>query len=270
MNIEVQKMDLINEKPLLKLTGVTLGYSGIPTLTEVSFIINRGQFLGIIGPNGSGKSTLLKGILGLLSPLQGEISLFGAGYKKHNIRKKIGYVPQKSRNEAGFPASVKEVVMMGLYSQIGWLRRPQAIHHQMAEQGLARVGMADLSQRPIGELSGGQYQKVMIARALVNEPELLVLDEPTAAVDISAQRAILELLEKLNREQGMTILMVTHDINEIVHFCDGILLLNGTVCAFGTPAEVLTKEHLKSVYGDRVFIYDHHGHPHVMAGDFDD
>jgi ABC-type Mn2+/Zn2+ transport system ATPase subunit len=130
--------------------------------------------------------------------------------------------------------------------------------------------MAGLSDRPIGELSGGQYQKAMIARALVNNPELLVLDEPTAAVDISAQRAILELLEKLNREQGMTALMVSHDINEIVHFCDRILLLNGKVCAFGTPAEVLTKENLNSVYGARVFIYDHQGHPHVMAGDFDD
>lgn len=270
MSIEVRKYNSTIEKPLLHLSGVTLGYPGVIALSKVDFSINRGEFLGIIGPNGSGKSTLLKGILGLLPPLEGDIFLFGTSYKNNNIRKKIGYVPQKSRNEAGFPASVKEVVMMGLYSQIGWLRHPQSIHHQMVERSLARVGMAELSNRPIGELSGGQYQKVMIARALVNEPELLVLDEPTAAVDISAQRAILELLEKLNRELGMTILMVSHDINEIVHFCDRILLLNGTVCAFGTPAEVLTKEHLKSVYGDRVFIYDHHGHPHVMAGDFDD
>jgi len=263
-------MDLINEKPLLQLSGVTLGYPGVIALGDVNFSINRGELLGIIGPNGSGKSTLLKGILGLLSPLKGDIFLFGAGYRHYNLRQKIGYVPQKSKSEAGFPASVREVVMMGLYSQIGWLRRPKSIHHQLVEQSLERVEMADLGDRPIGELSGGQYQKVMIARALVNNPELLVLDEPTAAVDISAQRTILELLEQLNREQGMTILMVSHDINEIVHFCDRILLLNGAVCAFGTPAEVLTKEHLKSVYGDRVFIYDHHGHPHVMAGDFDD
>lgn len=263
-------MNLTNEKPLLQLSGVTLGYPGVIALADVNFSIKRGEFLGIIGPNGSGKSTLLKGILGLLAPSKGEILLFGTDYRNHNIRKKIGYVPQKSRSEASFPASVKEVVMMGLYSQIGWLRRPQAIHYKMVEQSLDRVGMSGLSERPIGDLSGGQYQKVMIARALVNEPELLVLDEPTAAVDISAQRTILELLEQLNREQGMTILMVSHDINEIVHFCDRILLLNGTVCAFGTPVEVLTKENLKSVYGARVFIYDHHGHPHVMVGDFDD
>ncbi len=263
-------MESANEKSLLQLSGVTFGYPGVVALTEISFRINSGEFLGIIGPNGSGKSTLLKGILGLLPPLRGDIFLFGTSHQNREIRKRIGYVPQKNRSEANFPASVQEVVMMGLYSQIGWLRRPRAIHQQLVEQSLARVGMIELRDRPINGLSGGQYQKVMIARALVNEPELLVLDEPTAAVDIAAQRGILELLEQLNREQGMTILMVTHDINEIVHFCDRILLLNGAVCAFGSPAEVLTKENLRGVYGDRVFIYDHHGHPHVMAGDFDD
>lgn len=263
-------MNYRSEKPLLQLSGVTLGYPGLIALQEIDFSVNRGEFIGIIGPNGSGKSTLLKGILGLLRPLEGEIFLFGAKSKSHDIRSKIGYVPQKSKSEASFPASVKDVVMMGLYAQIGWLRRPRPVHNRLVEESLERVGMADLRDRHIGELSGGQYQKVMIARALVNNPELLVLDEPTAAVDISAQRAILELLEKLNREQEMTILMVSHDINEIVHFCDRILLVNGAVCAFGTPQEVLTKENLKTVYGARVFIYDHHGHPHVMVGDFDD
>lgn len=270
MSNKVRDNMLNNDRTSLRLSGVTLGYPGVVALKDIDFSIDRGEFLGIIGPNGSGKSTLLKGILGLLEPLEGEIFLFGANHKKRDIRKKIGYVPQKSKSEAGFPASVKDVVMMGLYSQIGWLRRPQAVHYQLVVESLERVGMAELRDRPIGELSGGQYQKVMIARALVNNPELLVLDEPTAAVDISAQRAILDLLEELNREQEMTILMVSHDINEIVHFCDRILLLNGRVCAFGTPAEVLTKENLRSVYGTRVFIYDHHGHPHVMVGDFDD
>ncbi|NLW46931.1 MAG: metal ABC transporter ATP-binding protein [Firmicutes bacterium] len=263
-------MELVNDKPLLELSGVTFGYPGIVALREVNFGIKRGEFLGIIGPNGSGKSTLLKGVLGLLRPVEGKVLIFGTSYRNRDVRKKIGYVPQKSKSEASFPASVKEVVMMGLYSQIGWLHRPNQSHRRLVEESLERVGMADLAERPIGELSGGQYQKVMIARALVNNPELLILDEPTAAVDISAQRAILELLEKLNREQGMTVLMVSHDINEIVHFCDRILLLNGKVCAFGTPAEVLTKENLGSVYGARLFIYDHHGHPHIMVGDFDD
>ena len=270
MSNKLQRNILDNEQASLRLSRVTLGYPGVVALREIDFSIDRGEFLGIIGPNGSGKSTLLKGILGLLQPLEGKIFLFGANNKKRDIRKKIGYVPQKSKSEAGFPVSVKDVVMMGLYSQIGWLRRPQAVHYQLVAESLGRVGMAGLGDRPVGELSGGQYQKVMIARALVNNPELLVLDEPTAAVDISAQRAILDLLEELNREQRMTILMVSHDINEIVHFCDRILLLNGRVCAFGTPAEVLTKENLRSVYGTRVFIYDHNGHPHVMVGDFDD
>lgn len=270
MSIKVRKKDPATEQPLLSLSEVTLGYPGIIALEKVSFSLKRGEFLGIIGPNGSGKSTLLKGILGLLRPLEGEIRLFGASPKSRAARSKIGYVPQMSKSDADFPALVKDVALMGLYARIGWLRRPNETHRQMVAKSLARVGIAALAERPIGELSGGQYQKVMLARALVNNPQLLVLDEPTAAVDISAQRAILELLEGLNREQGITVLMVSHDINEIVHFCDRILLLDGKVRAFGTPAEVLTKENLKSVYGSRVFIYDHHDHPHVMVGDFDD
>ncbi|HBE80705.1 MAG TPA: ABC transporter ATP-binding protein, partial [Firmicutes bacterium] len=152
--------------------------------------------------------------------------------------------------------------------QIGWLRQPQKIHREMALESLKNVGMAEFSERPIGELSGGQQQRVMIARALVASPQLLLLDEPTASVDIYAQRAILEILEKLNRQMGITILMVSHDINEIVHSCDKILLLNGNVNIFGTPNQVLTKDNLKEVYGDRIYVYDHHGHPHVLVGDF--
>jgi ABC-type Mn2+/Zn2+ transport system ATPase subunit len=263
-------------QPLLSFSGVTLGYPGVIALHDIDFEIHPGEFIGIIGPNGSGKSTLLKGVLGLLKPMAGEIVFHGddfsklSGLKKHLnlIRRRIGYVPQKNKNDLHFPATVKEVVLMGLYSQIGWFHPVQKIHREKALESLRMVGMAEFCDRPIGELSGGQQQKVMIARALVSSPDLLMLDEPTASIDVYAQNMILETLERLNREQRITILMVSHDINEIVHFCDKILLLNGGFSKFGIPNQVLTKENLKSVYGDRIYVHDHHGHPHILVGDF--
>ncbi|HEX7713159.1 MAG TPA: metal ABC transporter ATP-binding protein [Bacillota bacterium] len=259
------------QEPLLIVSGVTLGYPGIIALTNITFTVNQGEFIGIAGPNGSGKSTLLKGILSLL-PVQSGVIRY-CGYEDRStrlIRKHIGYVPQKNKTDVHFPALVREVVLMGLYAQIGWVRRPQKIHYQMVLDSLQSVGMADYSEHPIGELSGGQQQRVMIARALVSKPRLLILDEPTAAVDIYAQRSILDTLEKLNREKEVTILMVSHDINEIVHSCDKIILLNRNLSVFGTANEVLTRENLVQVYGDRIYVYEHHGHPHVLVGDFDE
>lgn len=250
----------------LTVSGVTLGYQGITALTDISFQVRAGEFVGIIGPNGSGKSTLLKGILGLVPLRSGVIRFDQAGTE--SFRKGIGYVPQKNKNDLHFPAIVREVVLMGLYAQLGWFKWPGEVQNQKVNQTLEMVGIGDLADRPIRGLSGGQQQRVMIARALVGDPWLLVLDEPTAAIDITAQHMILELLEELNRERGMTILMVSHDINEIVHFCDKVLLLNGKVCGFGSPSAVLTKENLKPIYGDRILVYDHQGHPHLVVGDF--
>ena len=263
------------KQPLLSFSGVSLGYPGVIALNNINFEISRGEFIGIVGPNGSGKSTLLKGVLGLLAPKSGEITYYGehlesVGTKKqlNLIRRCIGYVPQKNKNDIHFPATVKEVVLMGLYAQIGWFRQPKKAHREKALDSLRMVGMVEFCDRPVSELSGGQQQKVMIARALVSNPDLLMLDEPTASIDVYAQSMILETLEKLNRENGVTILMVSHDINEIVHFCDKILLLNGHFSKFGVPNEVLTKENLKAVYGDRIYVHKHQGHPHVLVGDF--
>jgi ABC-type Mn2+/Zn2+ transport system ATPase subunit len=264
-------MELMENQSILSLSGVSLGYSSVIALSNISFTINKGEFIGIVGPNGSGKSTLLKGILGLIQVQAGEIHFNGYNHSQFNlIRKKIGYVPQKNKNDINFPALVREVVLMGLYSQIGWFRQPKNFHQELALKSLAMVGMLDFSERPIGELSGGQQQRVMIARALAANPDILMLDEPTASVDLYAQKTILETLETLNKEQGITILMVSHDINEIVHSCDKILLLSGTMNRFGTPTEVLTKDNLKSVYGSRIYVHDHHGHPHILVGDFDE
>lgn len=260
-----------NDFRILSVSGVTLGYPGVIALSGINFEVNRGEFLGIVGPNGSGKSTLLKGLLGLLPLKSGQIHFHSNDNQSiRSIRKLIGYVPQKNKNDLHFPALVREVVLMGLYAQIGWLHQPRKIHLQRALESLKNVGMLEFSERPISELSGGQQQRVMIARALAANPQLLILDEPTASVDIYAQRSILELLENLNKQMGITILMVSHDINEIVHSCDKILLLNGSVNIFGTPNQVLTKDNLKAVYGDRIYVYEHHGHPHVLVGDFNE
>lgn len=260
---------------ILEVSHLSLGYGGslgappVLALKDINFQIREGEFLGIVGPNGSGKSTLLKGILGRLPVLEGEIRYRQVPVRKmQQLRKAIGYVPQKNKNDTHFPALVKEVTLMGLYAQIGWFHRPQKIHFEKAMHALEMVGMADFSERAIGSLSGGQQQRVMIARALAADPDLLILDEPTASVDVSAQNMILELLEKLNREQKMTILMVSHDINEMVHVCHKILLLGGSGSRFGTPSEVLTKENLKMIYGDRIYVYNHDGHPHILVGDF--
>ena len=254
---------------ILNLSGVTLGYPGVFTLSQLNLSITTGEFVGIIGPNGSGKSTLLKGILGLIKNINGEIKYFETlDPRKPQVRKELGYVPQKSKNDLTFPALVKEVVMMGLYSQIGWLRPVKKVHWEKVEQALSLVGMEQFAERPLKDLSGGQQQRVMIAQALVANPVLLMLDEPTAAVDIAAQQEIISTLTKLNQEEQITILMITHDINEIVHLCHKILLLDGKTCFYGTPNEVLTKEKLKTVYGQRIFVQNHHGHPHILVGDF--
>lgn len=267
--MNTMKNESNHESVVLSLSGVTLGYPGLIALEDIAFSVQRGEFIGIIGPNGSGKSTVLKGVLGLIPLLQGDIKVLQ--YDRSQIRRarqQMGYVPQKNRNETTFPALVKEVVLMGLYAQMGWFKRPDKTHWEQVNEALERVGMAEFKDRNLGDLSGGQQQRVMIARAIVSNPNLLLLDEPTAAVDISAQFSILELLAKLNREHQLTILMVTHDVNEIVHFADKLLLLDRHVIKYGPPAEVLTPEVLRDVYGDRVFVYDHDGHPHLLVGDF--
>lgn len=256
-------------EPILRFSEVILGYPGTVALSGVSFSVARGEFVGIFGPNGSGKSTLLKGILGFLPPLRGEIVVAGRRTRElHRARRLIGYCPQREE-PGGFPATALEVVLMGLYPKIGWIRRPGRDHREKARAALRLVGMEECADRLVGELSGGQWQRLLIARALVAEPEILLLDEPTAAADISAQAAIIETIEGLHRERGLTVLMVSHDINEIVHSCQRVLLLNREMIGFGPPEEVLTLANLRRVYGNRVFVYHHEGHPHVLVGDFD-
>lgn len=256
---------------VLRMDRAALGYQGLAAVSDLSLEISGGEYIGVIGPNGAGKSTFIRGILGLVPLLAGEIAVFDQPRSAlAAVRKKLGYVPQKNAHEKMFPVTALEVVLMGLYARIGWFRRPRREDWDQAYESLSAVGLAGIARIPFDELSGGQQQRVLMARALAGRPDLLLLDEPTAGVDIAARDTILGIIEELNKTRGLTVIMVSHDVNEIVHFCDRILLLNRRMIGFGRPNEVLTVENLRPVYGARVFIYDHRGHPHLLVGDFHD
>ncbi|MDQ2816784.1 MAG: metal ABC transporter ATP-binding protein [Candidatus Eremiobacteraeota bacterium] len=234
----------------LSVSAVCAGYFGRDVLDEVSFCVETGEFVGIIGPNGSGKSTLLKVIAGL-HPLQcGRISVFGARPGSSSGRR-VGYVPQVESVNWSFPVSVLDVVLMGTFKQVGWFRRPGAADRAAALSALRDVGMAERAGSQIGRLSGGQQQRVFIARALVQQPQLLLLDEPIAGVDATTQHAIFTLLEERQRA-GMTIVATTHDLSCVTTWFDRVLCLNHRVVAYGPPAEVLDDETLSATYGSHL------------------
>lgn len=199
-------------------------------LENVNLDVGEGSFLGVIGPNGGGKTTLLRLILGELRPTRGKVTVFGTpAHKLGHRRNLIGYLPQRAEIHPAFPASAVEVVVMGLFARIGLGRRVGAWARQKALEMLERVGMADLADRPITALSGGQQQRVLIARALVSEPRLLLLDEPTAGVDTGGQESFFELLLTLRDELKLTVIMVTHDLVQIGHYADALACLNRTI-----------------------------------------
>jgi zinc transport system ATP-binding protein len=202
------------------------GYGGEPIFTNVGFTVYEGDYIAVIGSNGAGKSTLIRLILGELSPSEGGIRLFGEDVGRFRAWTRIGYVPQNApRASQDFPASVKEIVEANLYSQAGLFRLPGRTLRQKAVRALEQVGMEGYEKRLIGELSGGQQQRVMLARVLVNDPEIMLLDEPTTGVDAQTVQSLYELLSRLNRETGLTIMMVTHDIGRAANYVSRILCL---------------------------------------------
>jgi manganese/iron transport system ATP-binding protein len=236
----------------IALEGVCAGYFGRDVLEEVSFTVDRGDFVGIIGPNGSGKSTLLKSIAGL-HPIQCGAAMVLGSDPAHLDRRRIGYVPQIESVNWSFPVTVFDVVLMGLYGKLGLFHRPTAKDRDAAMRALEDVGMADRSDSLIGQLSGGQQQRVFVARALVEEPELMLLDEPIAGVDAGTQHAIFTLLEERNRK-GVTIVATTHDLSCVATWFGKVLCLNHRVIAYGPPREVLTKETLSATFGSHVLV----------------
>jgi len=237
--------------PALAVHGITAGYPGQRRAIEnVSFDVQRGQHIAIIGPNGAGKSTLFKALVGLIPHSTGEISLHGENCRTSH--RMLAYVPQHEAIDWSFPVTVEDVVMMGRARKIGWLRWPRSSDRQAVDAALDQVGMGPFRHRQIGELSGGQKRRVFIARALAQDTDVLLLDEPFSGVDVAAEQEIMETLDAL-KQAGITILLATHDLNAASRF-DRVLILKNGVIAYGEPQDVFTPDNLRQAYGDRVSV----------------
>ena len=211
---------------VIEVDNLSFNHGNEPVFRKIGFSVSQGDFVAIIGSNGTGKSTLLRLLLGELAPAAGNIRLFDQDIHQFRNWPKIGYLPQAGfQSGAGFPATAEEIVKANLFSQIGLLRFPKKEHREKTQRALELVDMAAYSKRLIGELSGGQQQRVMLARVLVNDPVLLLLDEPTTGVDAQTVRSLYELLSQLNRKTGLTIVMVTHDTGRAANYVSRILCL---------------------------------------------
>lgn len=248
--------------PIIECENISFRYGEESVLQDISFAIEAGEYVGLVGGNGSGKTTLLRILLGLLRPMEGSVRLFGKPLSGFRDWQKIGYVPQNVfRGDLNFPATVLEVVESGhLDARLGeWFLLGDR-RCATAMRALKRAGIAHLGKKRIGELSGGERQRVFIARALVSEPELLVLDEPTAGIDAATEEKFYEFLEELNRS-GMTIVLVSHDLEVVAHEVKTVLCLNRRLVCYGAPENLESKEVLREMYGTGKHIL-HHGHDH--------
>jgi zinc transport system ATP-binding protein len=242
---------------LVELEGVSVRFGEVVALEAVDLAVDAGDFLGVIGPNGSGKTTLLRVMLGLLAPDAGQVRLFGRPPAMFRQWERLGYVPQRVSLDTGLPATVEEVVETGLVASLGALGRLRASDRARVRGALDRVAMADHAARRIGDLSAGQQQRVLIARALVSAPELLVLDEPTGGVDPEAQSSFYGLLRHLNREQGVTLVLVSHDIGVVAHEVTKLACLSRRLVYHGPPANFMSQAALATLYGPSVRLVSH-------------
>jgi manganese/zinc/iron transport system ATP- binding protein len=230
---------------------LTVAYREEPVLWDVDLTVPEGTLMAIVGPNGAGKSTLIKAILGLIEPAAGHVSIFGKPYVEQ--RHLVAYVPQRGSVDWDFPTSALDVVMMGRYGHLGWFRRPGRTEQEKAMAALAQVGMADLANRQISQFSGGQQQRVFLARALVQDAQIYLMDEPFQGVDATTERAIVDVLQEL-RSAGRTVLVVHHDLETVPQYFDHVLLLNVRAIAAGPVSDVFTTENLRRTYGGRMAI----------------
>jgi zinc transport system ATP-binding protein len=256
--------------PVIELENVTVTLGGRIVLKDITLSVAKGQFLAVLGPNGSGKTTLLRTILGQIQPAAGKVLTFQqAPEQLAGERRRLGYVPQTESTDRNFPIHVKDLVMMGRYGRLGLFRRPGRSDVEAAARAMSQVGIEGLSDRPIGELSGGERQRAYLARALAGEPELLLLDEPTAGVDVAVTEGLYQLLQKLQRELNLTLVMVSHDVGVVSQHVDQIACLNQVLVSHGRPAEVLTPGTIECMYGRHAMIAGHGVTPHIILGESD-
>lgn len=239
----------MSEPLSLDVRDVTVAYpNGNVALHDATFHLSAGTICALVGVNGSGKSTLFKAVMGFVKPVRGTVSLGGLSLREAQRRNLVAYVPQAEEVDWTFPVSVWDVVMMGRYGYMNFLRIPRAEDRRVAEESLARVGMVEFRDRQIGELSGGQKKRVFLARALAQRARVILLDEPFTGVDVKTEEAIVELLREL-RDAGHLMLVSTHNLGSVPEFCDHVVLINRTVLACGPTAEVFTEENLSRTFG---------------------
>jgi len=238
----------------LRIDDATLAYDAGPVLAGVTGRVGAGEVVALIGPNGAGKSTLIKAVLGLVPVVGGTVTVLGR--TPAAARRDVGYVPQADTLDAQFPVSAAQVVLMGRYRQIGWLRRPGREDRRIATEALEQVGLADRARSTFGTLSGGQRQRVLLARAIAQRPRLLLLDEPFNGVDLVSQDALLRVLADLRR-QGTAVLLSTHDLALAQHVSDHACLLNRRMFGFGPTGQTLTPDLLRATYGGQIVLAHH-------------
>lgn len=237
------------DNPILEIHDLIVSYDQSPVLWNVDLSLPSGKLIGIIGPNGAGKSTLIKAIMGLVTPSGGYVKIFDKNLDQ--VRSKISYVPQRESVDWNFPASVLDVVMMGTYGKLGLFKRPGKKEKEIALSCLDQVGMMSFVNRQISELSGGQQQRVFIARALAQEADLYLMDEPFAGVDMSTETAIFNLLKEMTAK-GKTVIVVHHDIHSAMNYFDWIIMLNLHLVASGPTDQVISEELLRKTYGGKL------------------
>ena len=233
----------------IEATGVTVTYrNGLTALRDASFEIPRGTITALVGVNGAGKSTLFKAVMGFVPAAAGEVRLVGRTVRRALQENRVAYVPQSEEVDWAFPVLVEDVVMMGRFGHMGFLRRASVADHAAVDDALARVGMSEFKERQIGELSGGQRKRVFLARAIAQEGQVILLDEPFTGVDVKTEEQIIELLREL-RAEGRVMLVATHNLGSVPEFCDRTVLVKGTVIAYGTTEETFTRDNLELAFG---------------------
>lgn len=249
------------DQPILDVHKLNVRYDGRMALEGISFHLHVGERVAVVGPNGAGKSTLFKAIAGVLAPSSGQVSVYGSGPRGHVC---IAYIPQRSQVDWRFPVSVADVVMMGRSAKLRPLTWPSRNDWQRVHDALAMVDLGNLGKRQIGQLSGGQQQRMFIARALAQEAELMLMDEPLTGLDAPAQEGLLSLLGRL-KEKAVTVMVATHDLQQAAQYFDRILLINRQIVAFGPAEQVLKPEILMRAYGGRLRLVE--GEDGVLALD---